>query len=310
MTKALIKLYEQENKPSDAVKFIRKNMCESCPDDEQFEVISSDLDQANKRICELERELSKLKGSIKRSASEVDLALTKGFTELTSDEAGNSLLKQVMTTQIMNELKELKTKFKGTLLDCIQSGLEMFDTHLGVFACDGDAYTVFADLFDPLIEKLHGFKKDDKQPTLDWGEPCKLPEMDPSGGGAIVRVKMECIRSVDCFPFAATMNFEQYEEIMAKVQSATKCISGELKGKFHALEGMDKSFKKTLFDEGLMFSENNQLLKAAKGTRFWPTGRGIFINDAKTFVVCCNEEDHLRFISMESGGNFSEIFLF
>lgn len=52
-----------------------------------------------------------------------------------------------------------------------------------------------------------------------------------------------------------------------------------------------------------MFSEKNLTLKAANGARFWPTGRGIFINDAKTFAVWCNEEDHLRFISKGQGGS-------
>ena len=35
--------------------------------------------------------------------------------------------------------------------------------------------------------------------------------------------------------------------------------------------------------------------------RDWPEGRGIFHNEAKTFLVWVNEEDQLRIISMEKG---------
>lgn len=302
----MIKLYEQQNKPADAVKFIRKNLCESCPDEEQFEILNADLQKANKKICELERELSRFRGNVKRSRSEVSLALAKGYDELNSENFKSvSLLKKFLTNEILNGLKNERTSFKGSLLDCIQSGIEISDCPIGVFACDAEAYKLFAPLFDPLINELHGFKNDDKQPALDWGESCKFPEMDLEGR-TIISIHMHCSRSVECFPFAAIMSLEQYEDIMSKVQSATKCLSGEMKGKFHPLEGMDSDFKMTLIDENIMFSENNLVLKAANGARYWPTGRGIFVNDAKTFAVWCNEEDHLRFISLEQGGSLRE----
>merc|ERR1712088_934830 len=39
-----------------------------------------------------------------------------------------------------------------------------------------------------------------------------------------------------------------------------------------------------------------------------PEGRGIFHNDAKTFLVWVNEEDQLRIISMEKGGDVKNVF--
>ena len=37
--------------------------------------------------------------------------------------------------------------------------------------------------------------------------------------------------------------------------------------------------------------------------RDWPEGRGIFHNAEKTFLVWVNEEDQLRIISMQKGGD-------
>ena len=42
--------------------------------------------------------------------------------------------------------------------------------------------------------------------------------------------------------------------------------------------------------------------------RDWPEGRGIFLNASKTFLVWVNEEDELRIISMQQGGNVGEVF--
>lgn len=42
--------------------------------------------------------------------------------------------------------------------------------------------------------------------------------------------------------------------------------------------------------------------------RDWPDARGIFHNNDKTFLVWVNEEDHIRCISMQNGGNVKEVF--
>lgn len=61
LSKALIKLYEEQNKPDDAIRFVRKFMCESCPDDTQFDAMKADLEEAKKTISKLEQDLERLK---------------------------------------------------------------------------------------------------------------------------------------------------------------------------------------------------------------------------------------------------------
>jgi hypothetical protein len=61
------------------------------------------------------------------------------------------------------------------------AGLENHDSGVGIYAPDAEAYTVFADLFDPIIEEYHGgFKKTDKHPPKDWGNVNTLGNLDPS----------------------------------------------------------------------------------------------------------------------------------
>merc|ERR1712051_290888 len=47
------------------------------------------------------------------------------------------------------------------------------------------------------------------------------------------------------------------------------------------------------------FVSGDKNLITAGMERDWPEGRGIFHNEAKTFLVWVNEEDQLRIISME-----------
>ena len=49
-------------------------------------------------------------------------------------------------------------------------------------------------------------------------------------------------------------------------------------------------------------------MKACNLNRDWPSGRGIFHNTDKTFLVWVNEEDQLRIISMQPGAGIKEVF--
>lgn len=94
----------------------------------------------------------------------------------------------------------------------------------------------------------------------------------------------------------------------AKVSSTLGSLVGELKGKYHPLTGMDKKTQQQLIDDHFLFKEGDRFLQAANACRYWPTGRGIYHNDNKTFLVWSNEEDHMRIISMQMGGNLKEVF--
>lgn len=301
LTQALIKLYEQKHKPQDAVKFLRQEMCADCHDEDQYKLLEADLEHANRKICQLEREISKLKGSLRRSPSEVQLALETGYEEMILAGSENSMLKQILTREIIENSKDLRTIFKGTLLDCIQSGFEYLDSPIGAFACDHNAYEVFADLFDPLIEKLHGFTKEDKHPELNWDESCKIPELDDN---FVKSIEISCIRNIADYPFSPIMTFDHYDEIMKRFIAVVKCMcTGNLKGRFYELETMCDETRKSLIDNKMFFKDDCPLLKAANVYRFWPSGRGIFVNESNNFYIFCNQKDHLKFFVRELSGN-------
>ncbi|GLV43274.1 Arginine kinase 1 [Carabus blaptoides fortunei] len=188
--------------------------------------------------------------------------LEAGFKKLEASDS-KSLLKKYLTREVFDNLKTKQTSFGSTLLDCIQSGLENHDSGVGIYAPDAEAYSVFSDLFDPIIEDYHtGFKKSDKHPPMDWGETGTFGNVDPTGE-YVVSTRVRCGRSMQGYPFNPCLTEEQYKEMEQK---------------------------------------------AANACRFWPSGRGIYHNENKTFLVWCNEEDHLRLISMQMGGDLGQVY--
>merc|ERR1712098_284128 len=65
----------------------------------------------------------------------------------------------------------------------------------------------------------------------------------------------------------------------------------------------DEKVRQQLVDDHFLFVSGDRNLIAAGMERDWPEGRGIFHNKDKTFLTWVNEEDQLRIISMQSGGD-------
>lgn len=58
--------------------------------------------------------------------------------------------------------------------------MKNLDSGVGIYAPDADAYKVFADLFDPIIEDYHvGFKETDKHLPPFFGDPKDFGTLDP-----------------------------------------------------------------------------------------------------------------------------------
>ncbi|XP_055847023.1 arginine kinase 1 isoform X1 [Episyrphus balteatus] len=234
--------------------------------------------------------------------------LEDGFAKLAASDS-KSLLKKYLTKEVFDNLKNKKTpSFGSTLLDVIQSGLENHDSGVGIYAPDAEAYSVFSELFDPIIEDYHGgFKKTDKHPARDFGDVSTFTNVDPNNE-FVVSTRVRCGRSLQGYPFNPCLSEAQYKEMEEKVSSTLSGLEGELKGKFYPLTGMEKAVQQQLIDDHFLFKEGDRFLQAANACRYWPSGRGIYHNDNKTFLVWCNEEDHLRIISMQMGGDLGEVY--
>merc|ERR1711970_940220 len=220
-----------------------------------------------------------------------------------------SLVKKHLTPEVFAKCKGLVTpSFKSSLLDVIQSGAANLDSGVGIYAPDAEAYSVFSPLFDPVIEEYHaGFKQDQKHPNCDFGDVNSFQNLDPSGD-YVVSTRVRGGRSLDGYPFNPCLTEAQYKEMETKVTAAFGGLTDELKGTYYPLTGMTKEVQNKLIDDHFLFKEGDRFLQHANACRYWPSGRGIYHNDKKNFLVWVNEEDHLRIISMQMGGDLGEVY--
>jgi creatine kinase len=124
----------------------------------------------------------------------------------------------------------------------------------------------------------------------------------------ILSTRIRVGRNLAEFPLGPGITKEQRDKVEELVSGALSKMTGELAGKYYPLAGMDKKTQQQLIDDHFLFKEGDRFLDACGLNRNWPDGRGIFHNNDKTFLVWVNEEDQLRIISMEKGGDILAVF--
>ena len=218
-----------------------------------------------------------------------------------------SLLAKYLTKDVFNTLKDKKTSNGFTLSQVINSGVENPDSKIGAYAGDEESYSVFSELFDPIIEEYHGFSKDDKHKSNLNSNDLNAPNPDPSEE-YIISTRIRVGRNVKNIPLGPAISKEQRDSIEKDVSGVLNSFNGVLSGKYYPLNNMSKEDSASLIADHFLFKAGDRFLEAAGLNRDWPKGRGIFHNNEKTFLVWINEEDELRIISMQQGGNIKEVF--
>ena len=218
-----------------------------------------------------------------------------------------SLLCKHLTPEVFETLKDKVTANGFTLEQAINSGVKNIDSGIGVYAGDKESYTTFAPLFDPIIEEYHGFTTEDSHKSnLNPGD-LNAPNPDPEGK-YIVSTRIRVGRNMDKMPLGPAITKKQRDKVEASVVEGLNTLEGELAGSYYPLLGMSKEVQEQLIQDHFLFKEGDRYLDAVGLNRDWPEGRGIYHNNDKTFLVWVNEEDQLRIISMQQGGDIKEVF--
>ncbi|XP_072771073.1 LOW QUALITY PROTEIN: creatine kinase M-type-like [Nerophis lumbriciformis] len=243
----------------------------------------------------------------------------------------NNHMAKVLTKDIYNKLRGKSTPSGFTVDDIIQTGVDNpghpFIMTVGCVAGDEESYEVFKDLLDPIISDRHsGYKSTDKHKTdLNFENlkaSCSLrrhvasrltllfgqggDDLDPN---YVLSTRVRTGRSLKGFTLPPHCSRGERRGIEKLSIEALASLEGEFKGKYYPLDGMTDAEQDQLINDHFLFDKPvSPLLTCAGMARDWPDARGIWHNDNKTFLVWVNEEDHLRVISMQKGGNMKEVF--
>lgn len=336
LTKALIGLYEmKQNRPALPIAHIQNELGGGFPTKEEYDALVEKLNEQKQILADLK------KGGMQMVANENEenpndptapvpdatvsnaldpAAAVKGdviseseakklLEELLNDNNCNSMVKHHVTIAMLDQYKDIKTDSGKTLIDCISSGLRNPDSSIGIYAADADSYEKFKDVFDPMIEKYHKIElKTNKQDKNGWvGDATYFEDLNKNKKN-VLSTRIRCARSLEDYGLNSSMTENDYVESMEKVKEVLKNLGSDFEGVFHPLEGMAKDQQDEMIKNHQLFKSEDKYLKAAGAMNFWPKGRGIFINNTVDFMVWVNEEDHLRFISMNQDGDIEKVY--
>lgn len=219
-----------------------------------------------------------------------------------------SLLAKYLTPEVELLLGSARTSRGFRLIDVIRSGVENKDSGCGVYIPDVESLEVFAPLLSRIIQDYHSFGEEDShRRDLDIDSMGHVGDLDPDGE-YIVSTRIRVGRNLDGYPFAPGISKKEREEVEQLATSALASLSGDLAGSYYPLSGMDEDVRQQLVDDHFLFKQGDRFLESAGANQDWPSARGIFHSTDKRFLVWVNEEDQLRIISMEEGGNIRSVF--
>jgi len=216
-----------------------------------------------------------------------------------------------MTPAIYAKYRDVATPGGYTFDQAIQTGVDN-PGHPYIMTCGatlGDEWTyeTFKDLFDKLIASRHnGYPADGVHKTdLDYTKltGAKFDER------YVLSSRVRTGRSIKGLSFPPGCTRAERREVERIISGCSTKLSGELAGIYKSLPDMSEAEHERLINEHLMYDKPvSPLLISGGMARDWPDGRGVYLNNDKTFILWVNEEDHLRIVSMEKGGDIFAVF--
>lgn len=134
------------------------------------------------------------------------------------------------------------------------------------------------------------------------------PALSEEDAAMIKSTRIRVGRNLAAYPLGPGISREQRNAVEAAAIKAFEAFDGELSGKYYPLGSMTEEDRAQLVKDHFLFKQGDRFLEACGLNRDWPEGRGIFHNDAKTFLTWVNEEDQFRIISMQPGAGIFEVF--
>jgi len=245
-------------------------------------------------------------------------------TELAAAKSDELMLKDVLTKEVYDKFKDVKTKLGVTLDKCIKGGVDRaklgsdWNTgKVGLLLGDAECVETFREIVHPLIIARHG------GPTLPHPPPnldgSQLLDHSAIDDAYVISTRVRTGRSISGFPLPPSISADQRKELEGIVVGALATLTGSLKGEYYPLagsntyaakpNGIDKETEERLVKDHFLFQEPDEpMLLSWRMERDWPQARGIYHNEDKTALVWVNEEDHLRVISMQKGKDVRAVF--
>jgi len=196
-----------------------------------------------------------------------------------------------------------------TFDQAIQCGIDTRSS-TGMAIPDEESYHLWRGWYDKMIFQRHGFPAGAIHPCdLDYSkiDTSKVPK---NLNDYCVSTRIRAARNISGFGMPPGTTRGERRAVEAIVKEGLATLTGELAGKYYSLTDMSKAEEDSLQADHFLFQKPNPsaMISGCGGCRDWPDARGIYHNKDKTFLVWVNEEDQMRIISMQPGGDVFQVF--
>lgn len=220
------------------------------------------------------------------------------------------LAAKVVSPEVFEKLKDLKTPNGWNLARAINTGAMNPKSFVGCHAGDIESYSMFKELFHPVIEHYHtGYKPDGSMKHVTDLDVNKITiDLVANAKSKIISTRIRVARNLKFMPLNTAGTKETrlaIEELMKKVFA--KLPKG-LAGTYYSHASTSPEKQQELIDKHFLFRGKDKMQAASGYHAHWPAGRGIFVSESEEFLVWLNEGDHMRIISMEKGGDVKSVF--
>ncbi|KAI8489138.1 hypothetical protein Bbelb_331230 [Branchiostoma belcheri] len=193
------------------------------------------------------------------------------FPAWTND--NHCLARRVLNCDLWEQLKDYKTSLTSfTINDVVRSGVAVPTSSNGVYAGDEECYRL----------EYHGM---DKIPAHVSNLDSRCLTSVIHNEASILSTRCRVVRNLYGYGFPPGMSREKRLEVERILVTALESLGGDLSGTYYPYDTMTSSEKQSLIKDGYLFQESDKYQAAAGICRDWPEGRGIFYNNAKTFLV-------------------------
>lgn len=128
----------------------------------------------------------------------------------------NTLIKKHLTEELFEKLLDVQNEC--SIIDCIaKADALQTNSMFGVIALNGNCYTTFGDLFEPMVKEIHCIDDFTKYPDCDWGD---FGVFEKFLNEEIVSIEISCSRSLAKMPFIPGINEQNLEIILTQVSMA------------------------------------------------------------------------------------------
>jgi len=224
--------------------------------------------------------------------------------------------------EVYVQLKDVKTASGSTLARCIKPGIDVKgDARMpqpGIVAVDESCFTVFAQLFDPIVERRLQHSLSAQHATDLAAAKVRSDVLDKSGC-YIKQISFRTGRNLRGLPLAGALDVLQRRELERVLVRSLLHLSGEQVGDYFPLRdstsyvpkpnGMSEEEEKRLEGQECLFHEPDSKVALSAGVgRHWPDARGVFYSSCKDWYAWINQEDHIKLTVVEKSSNFKKGF--